>query len=72
MRVSQKEEVHTNVRHYRQLHFLRHLRERVPLRRDFPVGAIAEGADHYEINQDVCAQCGSCASNCPIEAIEEQ
>ena len=37
-----------------------------------PVGAIAEGADHYEINQDLCAQCGACASNCPIEAIEEQ
>lgn len=37
-----------------------------------PVSAIAEGADHYEINQDLCAQCGACAQNCPIEAIEEQ
>ena len=37
-----------------------------------PCDAIAEGADHYEINQDLCAQCGTCASNCPVEAIEEQ
>ncbi len=37
-----------------------------------PVEAIAEGAEHYEINQDVCAQCGTCVAECPVGAIEEQ
>ena len=37
-----------------------------------PVEAISEGADHYEINQDLCAQCGSCVDTCPTEAIIEQ
>ena len=37
-----------------------------------PVEAIAEGAEHYEIDQDVCIQCGNCAGTCPTEAIVEQ
>ena len=26
-----------------------------------PVGAIAEGAEHYEIDADSCISCGACA-----------
>ena len=37
-----------------------------------PNEAISEGADRYEINQDICVQCGVCAGVCPTEAIEEQ
>lgn len=37
-----------------------------------PVEAIAEGDEHYEINQDLCLQCGTCAGVCPTSAIEEQ
>ncbi len=37
-----------------------------------PVEAIAEGEEHYEINQDECIQCGSCVSTCPVEAINEE
>ncbi len=36
-----------------------------------PVEAIAEGEQHYEINEDVCVDCGACAASCPVEAISE-
>ena len=29
-----------------------------------PVGAISQGADHYEINADSCVDCGACAAQC--------
>ena len=35
-----------------------------------PVGAIAEGATHYEIDADACLECGACAGTCPTGAIE--
>ncbi len=35
-----------------------------------PVGAISEGASHYEIDADTCLDCGACASVCPTESIE--
>ena len=34
-----------------------------------PVGAISEGASHYEIDPDSCVECGTCAGTCPNEAI---
>ncbi len=34
------------------------------------VGAISEGASHYEIDADACLDCGACASTCPTGAIE--
>ena len=37
-----------------------------------PAGAIAEGADHYEINPDTCLECGACQAACPTGAIEEE
>ena len=36
-----------------------------------PVGAISQGADHYEINADACLDCGSCADTCPMSAISQ-
>ena len=33
-----------------------------------PVGAIAEGAAHYEIDADACLECGACAGACPVGA----
>ena len=33
-----------------------------------PVGAISQGADHYEIDADTCISCGNCASVCPVGA----
>ena len=30
-----------------------------------PVGAISQGADHYEIDADACVDCGACAAQCP-------
>ncbi|MBE5950756.1 MAG: 4Fe-4S dicluster domain-containing protein [Lachnospiraceae bacterium] len=36
-----------------------------------PVGAISEGAAHYEIDADACLDCGACAATCPTGAIEE-
>ena len=35
-----------------------------------PVGAISEGAAHYEIDADACLDCGACAAACPTGAIE--
>ena len=34
-----------------------------------PVSAIAEGADHYEVNADTCIDCGACEDACPMGAI---
>ena len=36
-----------------------------------PMGAISQGADHYEINADTCVSCGACAGACPMGAIAE-
>ena len=33
-----------------------------------PVGAISQGADHYEIDAGTCISCGACASVCPVGA----
>ncbi len=33
-----------------------------------PVSAISEGDGKYEINADVCTECGSCADVCPVGA----
>ncbi len=35
-----------------------------------PVGAISEGASHYQIDADACVDCGTCAAACPTEAIK--
>ena len=35
-----------------------------------PVGAISQGADHFEIDADACVDCGTCADVCPTEAIQ--
>ena len=36
-----------------------------------PVGAISQGAEHYEIDSDDCVDCGACAAQCPVGAISE-
>ena len=36
-----------------------------------PVGAIAQGDAHYEINPDACIDCGACADTCPVGAISQ-
>ena len=36
-----------------------------------PVGAIAMGEEHRQIDQSKCIQCGTCFEGCPVEAIEE-
>ena len=36
-----------------------------------PVGAISQGAEHYEIDADACVDCGACAAQCPVGAISE-
>ena len=33
--------------------------------------AYTEGDGKYEINPDICVSCGSCADQCPADAIEE-
>jgi NAD-dependent dihydropyrimidine dehydrogenase PreA subunit len=35
-----------------------------------PVGAISEGAAHFEIDADACLDCGACEATCPTNAIE--
>ncbi|MDD2970775.1 MAG: 4Fe-4S binding protein [Lachnospiraceae bacterium] len=37
-----------------------------------PVGAIAMGDTHYEIDADKCISCGSCAGACPTGSISEE
>ncbi len=34
-----------------------------------PVGAIAEGDSHFEIDEATCIECGTCAGVCPVSAI---
>ena len=34
-----------------------------------PVGAIAEGDSHFEIDVAACVECGTCAGVCPVSAI---
>lgn len=34
-----------------------------------PVDAIAEGAEHYEVDADACIDCGACEEACPTGAI---
>ena len=36
-----------------------------------PVGAIAQGAEHYEIDAGACIDCGTCAGTCPVGAISQ-
>ncbi len=36
-----------------------------------PVGAIAQGDAHYEIDEAACVSCGTCAGACPVGAISE-
>lgn len=37
-----------------------------------PVGAIAEGATHFEIDAEACVDCGACAAQCPVGAISAE
>lgn len=37
-----------------------------------PMGAIAEGENHYEIDPDACIDCGACEEACPMGAISEE
>ena len=37
-----------------------------------PVGAISQGADHYEIDPSACVDCGACAAQCPTGAISAE
>lgn len=32
-------------------------------------GAITEGETHCHIDTEICVECGTCASNCPYQAI---
>ena len=40
-----------------------------PCAAECPAEAIAEGAEHFEIDADACLDCGTCADACPTEAI---
>jgi ferredoxin len=36
-----------------------------------PHGVFAEGPDHARlVNPETCMECGACATNCPVKAIE--
>ena len=35
----------------------------------FPVEAISEGAEHYEVDAATCIDCGACEEACPTGAI---
>jgi NAD-dependent dihydropyrimidine dehydrogenase PreA subunit len=38
-----------------------------------PHGVFAEGAEHAELDHPgACMECGACAGNCPVQAIEVQ
>lgn len=34
-----------------------------------PVDCIAEGADQFFIDPDICIDCGACEAACPVQAI---
>ncbi len=36
-----------------------------------PVGAIAQGDAHFEIDEASCIDCGACEAQCPVSAISE-
>ena len=36
-----------------------------------PVGAIAQGAEFFEIDANSCIDCGACADSCPMGAISQ-
>ena len=36
-----------------------------------PVGAIAQGDDHYVIDAGSCIDCGTCADACPTGSISQ-
>lgn len=36
-----------------------------------PIGAIAMGDEHYQIDADSCIECGACAGICPMGAISQ-
>ena len=40
--------------------------------RQLVMDAIAEGAEHYEIDAEKCCECGACTAGCPVEAIVEE
>lgn len=37
-----------------------------------PVGCIAQGNEHFEIDKETCIDCGTCAGVCPVEAPEAE
>lgn len=37
---------------------------------DCPVGAISEGATHFEVDEAACIDCGACEGVCPTGAIQ--
>lgn len=37
-----------------------------------PVGAISQGAEHYEIDASKCISCGACAATCPVGGPSEE
>lgn len=37
-----------------------------------PVGAISQGADHFEVDADACIDCGACEDACPTGSISAQ
>ena len=37
-----------------------------------PVGAIAMGAEHYEVDETKCLDCGACEAACPVGAISDK
>ena len=37
----------------------------------WPIGCISEGDGKYVIDADQCVDCGTCAAECPNDAISE-
>ena len=37
-----------------------------------PVGAISQGDERYQIDEEACLSCGACAGVCPVGAPEEK